>query len=197
MAKYTALALGGLALASAYAPTMAPSGPSLLARPALSARASGGAPRPGAAAPRRRRHAAFEAEGGGASWNSCAQRAWWRRRGRGPFRARVPLHGCRCLARRRSRGRLRLGREPCAHARTVGLWVLASSACVPARAANAGICAYCCPLQGAPCAARAVCSRRWATTWSTQRLPRASPISSAARPSCVSTRSRRRARKPR
>jgi len=45
MTKSVALAAASLAVAAAYAPSLAPSG-SMLARPALSARASGGAPLP-------------------------------------------------------------------------------------------------------------------------------------------------------
>jgi len=133
-------ALGGLALASAYAP---PSG-SMLARPALSARASG------------------------------LPRFPW------------PL-ATSCLPRERKKENSETGdmrvRWRCLPAPTGG----ASHARVRA----------CCLFQGASCAARAVCSQKWAITWSTRRLPRALLISSAAHPSCASTRFRRRAPKPR
>jgi hypothetical protein len=134
-----AFALGGLALASAYAPSLAPSG-SMLARPAISAPASG-----------------------------------------------VPrFPGPRATRVYRVNGRTRILRQgTCARLPA------------PAGCASYAHVRACCLPQGAPFAARAVCSQKWAITWSTRRLPRALLISSAAHPSCASTRFRRRAPKPR
>ena len=112
-------ALGGLALAFAYAPSLAPSG-SMLTRPALSARASGvpcfPGPRATARLPREPKKENLEAGD---------MRVCWRR-----------LH-------------------------------------VPAGGASHARIGACCLLQGAPRAAWAVRSQKWAITWSTRRLPRA------------------------